>query len=135
MQVRPHLDFDGRCDEAVEFYRSALGAELMMLIRYKDSPGEQIQVPPGGHDKVLHMSLLIGDTIVQASDGQCLGRPSFQGFSLSLTVPDAAETEQLFARLADGGRVQFPLARTFFSSHFGMVVDRFGVSWKIYVAN
>ena len=136
MQVRPHLDFDGRCEEAVEFYRSVLGAQVTLLMRFKDSPNreEHTLVPTGADEKVLHTSFCIGDTIVQASDGRCLGRPSFQGFSLSLTVPDAAEAERLFAALADGGRVQMPLAKTFFSSRFGMVADRFGVSWKIHVA-
>jgi len=133
MQARPHLDFDGRCEEAVEFYRSALGAEVLYLMRFKDSPDPRL-VPPGAGDKVLHMSFRIGDTTVQASDGRCQGRPSFQGFSLLLTVPDDAEAERLFAALGDGGQVQMPLTKTFFSSRFGMVADRFGVPWKIHVA-
>ncbi len=91
-------------------------------------------VPPGSDDKVMHTSFRIGDTTVMASDGRCLGRPSFQGFSLSLTVPNDAEADRLFASLADGGQVQMPLAKTFFSSRFGMVADRFGVSWMIVVA-
>jgi PhnB protein len=137
MQVQPYLFFDGRCEEAVEFYRGALGAEVTMLMRFKDSPDrhEHNMVPPGAEDKVLHMSFRIGDTTVQASDGRCLGRPSFQGFSLSLTASGEAEAERLFASLADGGQVQMPLTKTFFSSGFGMVVDRFGVSWKIHVAS
>ena len=137
MQVQPYLFFDGRCEEAVRFYRSALGAEVTFLMRFRDSPDpdQSGMVSPGGDDKVMHMSFRIGDTTVQASDGQCLGRPSFQGFSLSLTVPDDADAERLFAALADGGKVQMPLAKTFFSSRFGMVTDRFGVSWKIHVAS
>ena len=136
MQVQPYLFFDGRCEEAVEFYRSALGAEVTMLLRFKDSPEPPApgMVPPGAEDKVMHMSFRIGDTTVLASDGRCLGRPSFQGFSLSLTAPDEAEAERLFAALADGGQVQMRLIRTFFSSRFGMVADRFGVSWMIVVA-
>jgi PhnB protein len=136
MPVQPYLFFDGRCEEAVEFYRSALGAEVTMLVRFKDSPDpcEPGMVPPGAGDKVMHMSFRIGDTTVLASDGRCEGRPSFQGFSLSLTVPNDAEAERLFASLADGGQVQMPLTKTFFSSRFGMVADRFGVSWMIYVA-
>jgi PhnB protein len=135
MQVQPYLFFDGRCEEAVEFYRSALGAEATMLMRFKDSPDphEHEMVPPGAGDKVMHMSFRIGDTTVLASDGRCLGRPSFQGFSLSLTAPTDAEAERLFASLADGGQVQMPLVKTFFSSRFGMVADRFGVSWMIHV--
>ena len=136
MQLRPYLYFEGRCEEAVEFYRSALGAEVTMLMHFRDSPGprDDTTVPPGADDKILHVSFLIGDTMVQASDGRCLGQPSFQGFSLSLTVPNEAEAERRFASLADGGQVQMPLTKTFFSPRFGMVADRFGVSWMVYVA-
>jgi PhnB protein len=136
MQVQPYLFFDGRCEEAVEFYRSALGAEVTMLMRFKDSPEplEPGMVPPGAGDKVMHVSFRIGETTVLASDGRCEGRPSFQGFSLSLTVPNEAEAERLFASLAEGGQVQMPLTKTFFSPRFGMVADRFGVSWMLYMA-
>jgi PhnB protein len=136
MQVQPYLFFDGRCEEAVEFYRSALGAEVTTLMRFKDSPEPPApgMCPSGTGDKVMHASFRIGDTTVMASDGRCLGQPSFQGFSLSLTVPDDAEAERTFTALADGGHVQLPLAKTFFSSRFGMVADRFGVSWMIIVA-
>jgi PhnB protein len=136
MQVQPYLFFDGRCEEAVEFYRSALGAEVTMLMRFKDSPDphEPGTVPPGAGDKVMHVSFRIGETTVLASDGRCEGRPSFQGFSLSLSVPQEPEAERLFAALADGGQVRMPLTKTFFASRFGMVADRFGVSWMVYVA-
>jgi PhnB protein len=136
MIVQPYLFFDGRCEEAVEFYRSALGAEVTMLMRYKDSPDPPPpgMVAPGSENKVMHTSFRIGETTVMASDGQCQGRPNFQGFSLSLTVPNEAEAERLFAALADGGQVQMPLTKTFFSSRFGMVADRFGVPWMIVVA-
>lgn len=137
MHVQPYLFFDGRCEEALAFYRQALGAEVTMLMRFKDSP-----MPPepgacaaGAEDKVMHTSFRIGDTTVMASDGRCAGKPSFQGFSLSLTVPSEAEAERLFAALGDGGQVQMPLAKTFFSPRFGMVADRFGVSWMILVAS
>jgi PhnB protein len=133
MQVQPYLFFDGRCAEAAEFYRRALGAESIMSMRFKDSP-EPGMTPPGSEDKIMHMRMQIGETTVLASDGRCLGNPSFQGFSLSLTVPDGAEAERLFAALSDGGQVQMPLGKTFFSSHFGMVADRFGVSWMVHVA-
>jgi PhnB protein len=133
MLVQPYLFFDGRCEEAIELYRRALGAEVTMLMRFKDSPEphQPGMVPPGAENKVMHTCLCIGDTSVMASDGRCLGQPNFQGFSLSLTVPNDAEAERLFAKLADGGQVQMPLAKTFFSSRFGMVADRFGVSWII----
>lgn len=133
MLVQPYLFFDGRCEEAVEFYRHALGAEVTMLMRFKDSPDPHM-VPPGAANKVMHASFRIGETTVLASDGRCEGRPSFQGFALSLTVPDETEADRLFAALADGGQVQMPLAKTFFSPRFGMVADRFGVSWMIFVA-
>ncbi len=136
MQVQPYLFFDGRCEEAIEFYRSALGAEVTTLMRFKDSPEphEPGTVPPGSENKVMHASFRIGDTTVMASDGRCLGQPSFQGFALSLPAPDDAGAERLFASLADGGQVQMSLAKTFFASRFGMVADRFGVSWMIIVA-
>jgi len=130
------LFFEGRCEEAVEFYRSALGAEVTMLMRFKESPEpcEAGMLPPDAGDKVMHASLRIGDTTVMASDGQCLGQPSFQGFSLSLSVADGAEAERLFTALGEGGQVQMPLTQTFFAPRFGMVADRFGVSWMIIVA-
>ena len=136
MQVQPYLNFDGRCEEAVEFYRRALGAEVTGLIRFKDSPEPHApgMVPPGAENKVMHASFRIGDTTVMASDCHSGGRPSFQGFSLSLTAADVAEAERRFASLADGGQVQMPLTKTFFSPRFGMVADRFGVSWMVYVA-
>jgi PhnB protein len=135
MQVQPYLFFDGRCEEAIDFYRKAVGAEVNMLMRFKDhpEPGGDGMAPPGAGEKVMHASFRIGDTMILASDGRCLGQPSFQGFALSLTARDGAEAERLFAALADQGKVQMPLAKTFFSSHFGMLADRFGVSWMVYV--
>ena len=135
MKVEPYLFFDGRCEEAIEFYRKALDAKVEMLMRFKDSPEpDHGMVPPGAGDKVMHSSLRIGDTIVMASDGECMGRPNFQGCSLSLTARDDDEAERLFVSLANGGKVQMPLTKTFFSSRFGMVADRFGVPWMIVVA-
>jgi PhnB protein len=136
MQIQPYLFFDGRCEDAIEFYRSALGAEVEMLMRFRDSPDPPPpgMIPPGGENKVMHAALRIGDAMVLASDGRCLGQPSFQGFALSLTAPNETEANRMFASLADGGQVQMPLAKTFFSPRFGMVADRFGVSWMVYVA-
>lgn len=133
MQIQPYLFFESRCEEAIEFYRRTLGAEVTMLMRFKDSP-EPAMNPPDAGDKVMHASLRIGDSTVMASDGRCQGQPSFQGFSLSLTVSDEAEADRMFAGLAEGGQVQMPLAKTFFSPRFGMVADRFGVPWMIIVA-
>lgn len=135
MQIQSYLFFDGRCEEAVEFYRRTLGAEVEMLMRIKDSPEPMSpgMVPPGSEDKVMHVSFRIGDSVVMASDGRCQGQPNFQGFALSLSVADQREAEQRFAALSEGGQVQMPLGQTFFSPCFGMVADRFGVSWMIIV--
>ncbi|HEX6987589.1 MAG TPA: VOC family protein [Planctomycetaceae bacterium] len=131
MRVQPYLFFDGRCEEAIEFYRKSLGAEVTHLMRFKDSPEpcQEGMTPPG--DKVMHASFRIGETEVMASDGNCQGRPQFQGISLALSAPDAAAAERLFAALAEGGQVQMPLTATFFSPKFGMVADKFGVSWMV----
>ena len=134
MQVQPYLFFEGRCDEAIAFYRGALGAEVTMLMRYKESP-DPGACRPGMEDKVMHAALRIGDAVVFVSDGHCEGQARFEGFSLSLTVADEAEAERLFAALADGGQVRMPLGKTFFSPRFGMVTDRFGVLWMILVAS
>jgi PhnB protein len=135
MQVQPYLFFNGRSEEAADFYRRALGAEVTMLMRWKDCPEPQQpgMATPGSENKVMHMALRIGDTTVLASDGQCQGQQSFQGFALSLTVPNESEADRKFAALADGGQVRMPLAKTFFSPSFGMLADRFGVSWMVYV--
>ena len=135
MQVQPYLNFDGRCEEALEFYRRALGAEVTMLMRYKDSPEPSApgMIPPGAENKVMHASFRIGESTLMASDSHCKGKPSFQGISLSLTPPNDAAAERSFNALADGGQAQMPLTKTFFASSFGVVADRFGVSWMIYV--
>jgi PhnB protein len=132
MQVQPYLFFEGNCEKAIEFYRKNLGAEVKMLMRFKDSP-EPGMSPPGAGDKVMHACLSIGDSMVMASDGRCQGKASFGGFALSLTVANEAEADRKFAALADGGQVQMPLTKTFFSPCFGMVADRFGVTWMIIV--
>ena len=132
MIVQPYLFFDGRCEEAIEFYRSKLGAEVTALVRFKESPDPNA-CPLGAGEKVMHSNFRIGETTLMASDGQCQGQPNFEGFSLSLTAPNEAEADRLFAALADGGQVQLPLAKTFFSPRFGMVADRFGVPWMVIV--
>jgi PhnB protein len=133
MQIQPYLFFDGRCEEAIEFYRKALGAKVEMLMRFKDSPQPcpEGMIPPGSENKVMHASIKVGDAMLLASDGQCSGSPSFEGFSLSLDAPSDAEAERLFKALSDGGQVRMPLGETFFASRFGMVADRFGVSWMV----
>jgi PhnB protein len=136
MQVQSYLFFDGRCEEALEFYKKTLGAQVDMLMRFKDSPEPQPpgMCPPGSENKIMHTSFRIGDTAVMASDGRAQGKPKFEGFALSLTAKDEAEAERLFAALADGGQVQMPLTKTFFSPRFGMVADRFGVGWMVIAA-
>ena len=135
MRIEPYLFFNGRCEEAVEFYRKALGAKVEMLMRFKDSPEPPPpgMIPPGSENKVMHASLTIGNTTVMASDGHCGGQPNFQGFSLSIAATSPAEAERVFKALADGGTVQMPLAKTFWSPCFGMVADRFGVGWMVNV--
>ena len=132
--VQAYLNFDGKCEEALEFYKRALGAEVQMLMRFKDSPEPPPPgCPPPNPDKVMHASFRIGDTMLMASDGRAAGKPSFQGISLSLTVPTEVEADKAFNALAEGGQVQMPLAKTFFSARFGMVADKFGVSWMVLV--
>ena len=135
MSIQPYLFFEGRCEEAMDFYRRALGAEVTMLMRYRDMPGphEPGMIPPGSESKVMHASLRIGDAAILASDGRCGGQPSFQGFALSLVPRDEVDAKRKFDALADGGQVKMPLGKTFFSPSFGMVADRFGVTWMIYV--
>lgn len=136
MLVQPYLFFEGRCEEAVEFYKKVLAAEVVMMMRFKDSPDPMPpgMVPPGSEEKVLHVAMRVGDSMVMASDGSASGTPDFKGVSLSLTVADAAEAVRVFAALGDGGQVQMPLAKTFFAERFGMIADRFGVSWMVVVA-
>ena len=134
MKIQPYLQFQGRCDEAIEFYRGALGAEVEVIMRWKDCPQPQPgMIPPGAEKKVMHAAFRIGDTTVLASDGLTQGQPTFQGFSLALYVPDDAEAKRRFGLLAERGQVQQPLMATFFSSSFGVVTDRFGVSWMVVV--
>ncbi len=132
MHVEPYLIFEGNCEEALEFYQKALGAEVTMLMRFKESPDPGM-CPPGLEEKVMHANLRLGGSTIMASDGRCQGPPEFQGFSLSIALTDEAKAERLFTALADGGEVQMPLAKTFWSPRFGMVADKFGVSWMINV--
>ena len=131
MQVHAYLDFDGRCDEALEFYRTAVGAEVTEVHRLKDAPPGMCS--PGTENKVMHATFRVGASTLHATDGgHCKGH-GFHGFSLSLTVEDDGKAEKLFTALSAGGQVQMPLSKTFFASSFGMLADRFGVSWMIYV--
>jgi PhnB protein len=132
MQVQSYLNFSGRCEEAIEFYKKVLGAKVEMMMRFKEAP--EGHCSPGSENNIMHSSFRIGDTVVMASDGMSQGQPpEFKGFSLTLDAKDEAEAERLFAALAEGGQVHQPLIKTFFSPKFGMLADRFGVSWMIIV--
>ena len=133
MQIQPYLFFDGRCDEAIEFYQKALGAKVEMLMRFKEAP-DQSMISPGSADKVMHSSIKIGDSTMLASDGRNSGKPNFQGFSLTIYAKTEAEADKLFGALGEGGEVRMPMAKTFFSPRFGMLADKFGVGWMILVA-
>lgn len=136
MYIQPYLFFDGHCDEAIAFYRQALGAEVLMLMRFGEGPEGNAECPGGTAppaDKVMHACLQIGQTQVFLSDGFSAGKPEFKGISLSLSAADDAEAKRLFDALAEGGEIQQPLMPTFFSSSFGMLTDRFGVSWMLVV--
>jgi len=134
--VQPYLMFNGRCEEAIEFYRKALGAQVEFSMRFKESPEPPPpgMVPPGFENKIMHCSFRIGATTLMASDGCTAGQPKFEGFSLSISVPNEAEADRAFNALADGGKIGMPLGKTFWSPRFGMVQDRFGVSWMVSVA-
>ena len=132
MNVQPYLSFEGRAQEAIDFYKSALGAKVDMVMHFKDAPPEmQAQMSPGSKDKIMHAAFHIGDTQVMASDGQCSGKASFSGVTLTLNAESNDEAEKLFNALANGGQVQMPMSETFFANRFGMVADKFGVGWMV----
>lgn len=141
MKVQSYLSFEGRCDEALGFYKKALGAEVVQLMRYSEAPApepsDNADASCGGAmpspDKVMHAVVRIGETELMASDGRCSGQPEFKGVMLALTASTDAEARQWFDALADGGQVMQPLMKTFFTSSFGMLNDRFGVSWLLVV--
>ena len=135
MQVQPYLMFNGRCSEAIELYKSVLGAEVEMLMRFSQSPDAPPpgRVPDNWGDKIMHCCLKIGDTRVMASDGCATEGPNFKGFSLSVTVDHEAEADRVFAALSERGQVTMPLGKTFFSPRFGMLTDRFGIAWMVIV--
>jgi PhnB protein len=134
--VQPYLFFEGRCEQALDFYVDTFGAEITELLRVKDNPEPPPpgMLPPGSDEKIMHAEFAIGDTAIMASDGMCSGSPEFKGISLSYTAPDTQQARALFDRLADSGEVRMPLGATFFSPCFGIVGDRFGVAWMINVA-
>jgi PhnB protein len=135
MLVQPYRFFDGRCEEALMFYRDVLGAEITQLMRYSDNPEPPPpgMLPPGSENRIMHASMRIGDSTVLVSDGNCSGTTGFNGFSLTLNAASDAEAERVFAALAEGGQIRMPMAPTFFSSRFGMLADRYGLGWMVLV--
>jgi PhnB protein len=131
VKVQPYVFFDGRCEEALEFYKKALGAEVGMMMRFKESPDGM--PGHGAPDKIMHAFFTVGGTGIMASDGYAKGNPEFKGFSLSISAKNVAEAERIFAALSDGGTVTQPLVEAFFSPRFGMVNDRFGLGWMVVV--
>ncbi len=134
MLVQPYLNFDGRCEEALEFYKKAIGAKVGMLMRFNDAPDKSM-FTPGSENKVMHSQVQLGDSTVLMSDGRCTGKANFHGVALSISAKTEAEAETIFNGLAEGGQVQMPLGKTFFSPRFGMLADKFGVGWMVLVAN
>jgi PhnB protein len=134
--IQPQIFFEGRCEEAIEFYKRALGAEVQMLMRFKDNPEKGkggCSPPPGSDEKIMHAQVRIGESVIMMADARCSGQPKFEGFSLSVTMPTVDEVVKTFAKLSEGGQVQMPLDKTFFTEMFGMVVDKFGVFWMVLV--
>jgi PhnB protein len=133
MHVTPYLGFEGRCDEAIAFYKSAVGAEVNSLMRFKDMPGGCPEGSPSSThpEKVMHSELKIGDSLVFLSDGHCTGSTKFEGISLTLAASSDAQAQKIFSALAVEGKVMMPLGKTFFASQFGMLTDRFGVAWIV----
>jgi PhnB protein len=136
MQIQPYLFFEGRAEEAIEFYKKAIGAKVEMMMRNKESPDKPPpgMLPSGSENKIMHAALKIGDAQLMLSDGRCSGKPSFKGVSVSLSVTNEKDAERFFKGLSEGGQVHVPLAKTFFSPRFGMLADKFGVSWMVMAA-
>lgn len=130
--IEPYLFFQGRCEEAIKFYQQALRAEVQMMLRYKESPEPPPpgMIPPNWGDKIMHSTLKIGSNIVMASDG-CGEAGKFEGFSLSISVNTEADAKKIFAALSEGGKVEMPLTKTFWSPCFGMLQDKFGIGWMV----
>ncbi len=132
--IEPYLTFGGRCEEALEFYKKALGAKVEMVMRFNEAPDPvpEGMLAPGFEKKVMHSAFRVGDSMVMASDG-CEESSGFSGFTLSIGVKTEAEADQYFNALAEGGKITMPLGKTFWSPRFGMVEDRFGVGWMVNV--
>jgi PhnB protein len=133
MQVQAYLNFGGRCEEALTFYKTAIGAEVTMMMRMKEAPDPAMKPPPGLEEKIMHSEFKVGQTRLMATDGMGPEKAEFKGVTLSISVPDDAEAQRVFSALGDGGKVDMPLAKTFWTSSFGMLHDKFGVPWMVNV--
>ena len=131
MKVQAYITFGGRCEEALEFYKQSIGAEVTGLMRWRESPDKGMKGPSGWEEKVMNVSFRIGETHLMADDGMGPATPEFKGMTLALSAAVDADTQRLFDALADGGTVQMPLAKTFWTSSFGMLQDKFGVPWMV----
>jgi PhnB protein len=132
MNIQPYLSFEGRTQEAIDFYKSAIGAKVDVVMHFKDAPPDmKTQMSPESMDKVMHAAFHIGDTQVMASDGRCTGKASFSGISLTINAGSNEEAEKLFNALGQGGQVGMPMSETFFAHRFGVVSDKFGVGWMV----
>ena len=132
MALNVYLFLNGRCEEAIEFYKSTLGAEVEMLMRFKDSPDPE-QCPPGQEEMIMHATLKAYGSDLMMSDGMGDAPPAFQGFAISIPADSEEAGEQVFNALADGGRIDMPYEQTFWAKRFGYVTDRFGVNWMVSV--
>ena len=132
MEIQPYLFFEGRCEEALEFYKTHLGAKITMLMRFKEAPDPSM-ISPGSENKIMHASFTVGPSTVSASDGKCSGTTKMDGFALTLYVATSADAQRLFTILSQNGEVTMPLAKTFYSPSFGMLKDQFGLHWMVMV--
>lgn len=134
MKVQAYVTFGGRCEEALAFYKKSIGAEVTGLIRWKDSPDAAMKPPPGYEEKIMNASFRIGDTELMADDGMGEKHAEFKGMALAVEVADDAEAQRVFTALGQGGKVTMALVKTFWTSSFGMLTDKFGVPWMVNVA-
>ena len=130
MRMNPYLLFNGRCEEAFQFYAQCLGGKIEAMMPFAGTPAEQ-EVPAEWRKKIIHASLTVGDQVLMASDAPPGRYEEPRGFSVSLNVKNPAEAERIFQALAENGKVQMPLQQTFWAARFGMVVDRFGIPWMV----
>ena len=133
MKVQAYVTFDGRCEEALEFYKKSIGAVVTGLMRWKDSQDKDMRGPPGYEEKIMNASFRIGETELMADDGMGEKPAEFKGMTLAIEVADDAEAKRVFTALGEGGSITMPLMKTFWTSSFGMLTDKFGVPWMVNV--